>query len=283
MIILQALDQFITQLEADGRSPHTIAQYERHVRALADWAGAGSTLGAVGHQDVARFLGAPAARTRPDGGVKKANSVNALRSSLRGFFRFCHEVGWVKENPTRLVRRALCGKPLPRAIPDDDLAKLLGAITDPRDLMLVRFLVRTGIRIGSALALDVADLDLDRHEVLVRKAKGDRVERVYLPRDVAVELGKYLAGRTEGPVFTVRSGARMGPRHAHRRLAHWLRVAGITRPASPHSLRHSFATRLLAKTQDVALVQKALRHASITSTMVYAAMDDRRVREAIEA
>lgn len=54
-------------------------------------------------------------------------------------------------------------------------------------------------------------------------------------------------------------------------------------PHPPTRYAHTFATRLLAKTHDVALVQKALRHASITSTMVYAAMDDRRVREAIEA
>ncbi len=277
MQILDALERFVTQLEADGRSPHTIAQYRRHVRALAAWVGPGSTLADLSHEVVARFLAAPAARTRPDGGVKKATSVNSLRTSLRQFLGFAHAAGWTPENHARLVRPALCGRPLPKALPDDDVARLLAAITDPRDRALVQLLLGTGIRLGSALALEIGDLDFDRGEILLRRAKGDRVERVYLPRAVAEVLRPFLDGRTEGRLFPITA------RHAHRRLVHWLRAAGITRPASPHTMRHTFATRLLARTHDIALVQKALRHRSITSTMVYAAMDDRRVRAAIEA
>lgn len=278
MLVQEALGLFVTQLEADGRSPHTIGQYRRHVGALIAWAGPGRALSGIGHEEVARFLSAPAARTRPDGGVKKATSMNAMRTSVSQFFRYAHEAGWIPSNPTRLIRRAITGRPLPRALADGEGARLLAAITDPRDHALFTLLLGTGIRIGSALALDAADIDFERNEVLLRRTKGDRVERVYLPKAVAEVLTRHLAGRRDGGVFTG-----IGARHAHRRLRHWLGVAGIERAASPHALRHTFATSLLRKTGDILLVQKALRHRNIESTFRYAALDDARVRAAIEA
>ncbi len=154
MLVQEALGLFVTQLEADGRSPHTIGQYRRHVGALIAWAGPGRALAGIGHEDVARFLSAPAARTRPDGGIKKAASMNAMRSSVGQFFRYAHEAGWIPSNPTRLIRRAITGRPLPRALADGEGARLLAAITDPRDHALFTLLLGTGIRIGSALGLD---------------------------------------------------------------------------------------------------------------------------------
>ncbi len=84
MTIDDALARFLVQLEADGRSPHTIAQYRRHVRLFAAWwrdVGPGGAVGDIGHEDIARFLSSPQARTRRDTGAKKATSVNTLRSS----------------------------------------------------------------------------------------------------------------------------------------------------------------------------------------------------------
>jgi site-specific recombinase XerD len=199
------------------------------------------------------------------------------------FLRYCHDVGWTRENAARFLRPALCGRPLPRALAEDETKRLLTAIDHPRDHALFHLLVGTGIRIGSALALDVPDVDLPRRELILRRAKGDRTERVYLPGPVREELARHVASRTTGPVFLTRAGARLRPRQAHRRLSRWLKLAGITSPASPHALRHTFATHLLRKTGDILLVQKALRHRNIESTLRYAALDDRRVREALEA
>ena len=107
MLLEDALTRFAVQLEADGRSPHPIRQYARHVRALARWAadvGHSGRIDDFGHEDVARFLTAPAAHTRPDGGKKRATSVNALRTSLRCFFAYLHGAGYIASNPARLVR-----------------------------------------------------------------------------------------------------------------------------------------------------------------------------------
>ena len=72
-----------------------------------------------------------------------------------------------------------------------------------------------------------------------------------------------------------------GSLHTNRRLAQWLRAAGVTRPASAHSLRHAFAMRVYAKTGDVLIVREALRHRSIASALSYARVDSERLRRVI--
>jgi site-specific recombinase XerD len=284
-----ALSRFLTQLEADGRSPHTIGQYRRHVRALGTWLPPGREIEAVGHEDLARFLAAPVAKTRPDGASKKATSVNALRSSLKGFWGYVHRAGYVAADPSRLIRRAITGPPPPKTLSEDDQRRLLDALSKAeddagkRDHALFHLMLATGIRIGSALALDVEDVDLERGEIVLRKMKGDRQERIYLGREIREHLRRFIAGRATGPVFTAWGRRRLSARHVQRRFGEWLREAGIMRAASPHSCRHAFAMAVYARTRDILIVKEALRHRSLTSTMVYAKVCDEQVRRAVDA
>src|SRR4029079_7415285 len=119
MNIQTALFRFLVQLEADGRSHHTIGQYRRYVGAFAAWVahGRGSrAVTRVGHKDIAEFLAAPEARTAAHGGPKLPVSMNSMRTSLRVFFRYLHEAGEIGQNPARLIRRAICGTPPPRSL-----------------------------------------------------------------------------------------------------------------------------------------------------------------------
>jgi len=279
MRILEALDLFLLQLDADGRSPHTRAQYERHVRLLARfYAG---PVEQITHEDLARFLVSPEVRLRPDGKPKKATAVNALRTSIRCFFAYLAGAGILPRDPARLVRRARCAPPPPRSLSPEDQERLLDVLRREdggRDHALFHLLLGAGLRIGSALALEVGDIDLDRGEALIRRAKGDRPAVALLPRAVAEHLRAYLAGRVEGPVFPG-----VSPRHANRRLRHWLARAGVRASASCHSLRHSFAMRVYGRTGDLLVTQAALGHASIASTTVYARADRESVRAAVGA
>jgi integrase/recombinase XerD len=175
----------------------------------------------------------------------------------------------------------MCGTPPPRALSDDERTRLLAAfegdesIEGRRDRALFTLLLTTGIRVGSALALDIADLDLARCEIALRKTKGDHPETVFMPAATAEILGTFVAGRTSGALFPITT------RHVLRRFVGWLGQAGITRRANVHSLRHTLATNLLQKTGDLALVQAVLRHRSIASTLVYARVQPERVRAAI--
>ncbi|MEO6594180.1 MAG: site-specific integrase, partial [Planctomycetota bacterium] len=177
MQLQDALGQFQVQLRADGRSEHTRNQYQRHVVALIGWLtthGRPADLANITPTVVAEFFSGDAARLSARGGPKKATSANAQRTSLRCFLRWAHESGLTSTNAARLLRRARCAPPPPRALHEDEQRRLLsvlhaatGAEAD-RDCMLVELLLGTGIRIGSALALDVGDIDFDHGELTLR-------------------------------------------------------------------------------------------------------------------
>jgi len=289
MNIDEALDRFLVQLEADGRSPHTIAQYRRHIRTLARWAaGVGHTgrVADLSHEDLARFLAAPEIRASARGGTKKASTTNCVRTSLQGFCAYLHRAGVIASDPSRVLRRAKCGRPPPRGLSDDDATRLLATLAAAdgaeakRDHLLFDLLLRTGIRLTSALALEVRDVDLDRGELWLRTTKGDQPERVFLGAEIREHLTRYLAEHEGDRIFALK-GRVLGRRHAHRRLSQWLTKAGVKTSYSPHALRHAFAQRIYRETGDVLVVKEALRHRSIASTMVYARADDERVRAAV--
>jgi site-specific recombinase XerD len=286
MKIKEALERYLTQLKADGRSPHTSGQYRRHVALLGSWLterGHSLAVEEIDHETLAQFLSSPSARDRSDGKTKKATTANALRTSLRTFFRYAHEAGYTQSNPARLVRRALCGTPPIRALSDDEQGRLLLALAQgkgpaaERDRMLFVLMLGSGIRVGSALALEASDVDLERGELQLRTTKGNVPTSVPLSRAICDHLRGYMAGRANGLLFPVSS------RHAQRRLEQWCRRAGIEHRVRPHDLRHSFAIRIYRKTRDLLLVQQALRHRSIASTTVYARTDDAAVRAAVGA
>jgi len=290
MNLQDASGQFQTQLLADGRSLHTRRQYGRHLRSLITWLEQRRrprTLRSLTPSVVAEFFASEAANTSARGGAKKATSTNAMRTSIRCFCRWAHESGLIASNPARLLRRARCAAPPPKALRADEQERLLAVLAEAegeaaaRDRMLIELLLGSGIRIGSALALNIEDVDLDHAEVTLRTAKGDRPATAVLPKAVVDALRDYIGERRTGPLFLA-DDRRVSMRHAQRRIGGWFEAAGIT-GRSAHSLRHAFATRLLERTGDLRLVQVALNHASIVSTTIYASIQRDRVRAAVGA
>jgi integrase/recombinase XerC len=214
--------------------------------------------------------------------------MNALRSSIRVFFAYAHRARYIAQDPARLVRRALCEAPPPRALTERDQKRLLRVLARAkgpeasRDHVLFDLMLSTGVRLGSALGMDIDDLDLRRGEIRLRSFKGGREERLYLGTRIRAHLRRFVAGRTSGPVFVGRGDARMSSRHVQRRFALWLARAGIETRLPPHALRHSFAMRVYAKTRDIHLVQQALHHRAVASTVVYARLDSAGVRRALK-
>jgi len=285
-----AREGFLVQLDADGRSPHTKGQYRRHINSLIAWFdqhGHPATVAHLSPDLLAQFFADPTTQTSCRGGRKKASSSNAMRTSVRCFATWLHDSGHVKANPARMLRRARCAAPPPRSLhlaEQERLQQVLATASGPaamRDRMLVELLLGAGLRIGSAIATNIEDIDFDHGELALRTTKGDRPTNTILPRHFAARLQEFVGERTEGPVF--RAGdRRVSLRHMQRRLAQWFKVVGIV-GRSAHSLRHSFATGLLAKTGDIRLVQAAMHHASIVSTTIYAQVGKDRLRAAVGA
>lgn len=274
--IRELLSAFLLQLDADGRSDHTRRQYERHIRVLADWlegVGRGDDLNAIGHQDIARFLVSPVARLRPDGVPKKPTSMNAMRSSIRTFFGYCHKAGWIERDPAALVRRAACSGPTPKglsAAEEERLLEVLDAGTGAaaeRDRVLFTLMLRTGLRLGETLGLDVADVDCEAGELTVRKAKGGRQRVAVMPKSVAAMLPRQIGDRKAGPLFLGRHSQRVGARCVRQRLRMAGERAGLE--LHPHRLRHTFAAQVYGRTGDVLITKEALGHRSVQSTLIY--------------
>jgi site-specific recombinase XerD len=274
-----ALAKYTRQLQADGRSQHTIDQYDRHVRLLSRWWRARRRRDRVEdltHEDLAEFLVSDAARLRPDGQPKKATATNALRSSLRSFFAYLHAAGNCERNAAQLIRRARCASPPPRALSAQDCRRLLGTLAKDdspagrRDHALFGVMLGTGLRLGAALSLRVEDLDWETPRAYVRRDKGDRPAMVTLPPAAQRALRAHLDGRTEGHVFLGAGGRPLCARQARRRLRLVAIAAEIKRNVFPHALRHTYASELLKRAGNLAVVQRALHHRSIASTAVYA-------------
>jgi site-specific recombinase XerD len=162
MRIPDALARFLVQLQADGRSPHTVAQYERHVRRFGAWLeaeGLPDDAAGIDPEHIARFLASAEALRRPDGRSKRTGSLNALRSSLRGFCAFLETSGLVERSPAGVLRMARVGATPPKGLRPDEVAALLAVlaadetVAGRRDHALFSFLLGTGARLGSALAL----------------------------------------------------------------------------------------------------------------------------------
>ena len=287
LTIGEALAAFVEQLNADGRSEHTIAQFKRHIRLLDRAIGVSASSIAPHH--LAAFLNSSAAKTTPDGREKRATSMNSLRSSLRMFFAFIHASGFIASNPARLIKRARCGRRPPRSISDADVQAICTLVRASvraharRDAALLTVLLDTGLRISSALSLDIEDVDFDRHEARIEDLKNDRRETIHLTAGALNAIRTCAGGRTQGAIFLTNQGERMSVRHARRVIATVGKMSGLGSPIAPHNLRHTFATRLLQQTGDLGLVQAALLHQSAASTMVYLTPHASRVRNAINA
>jgi len=292
MKISDALERFLVQLEADGRSPHTIGQYRRHIKLLDRWLESerlSRDVRRINHETIARFLCSPLARHRPDGKGKKPTSTNALRTSLRCFFSYLHRAGTIRIDPARLVRRAICSPPPPRALSEDEQTRLLRVLAEAegekarRDHAMFHLMLATGVRVGSAVALDVEDVDLDAGEMWLRSTKGNRPDRILLGRKIRQHLRRWIHDRPSGPLFPGACDRRLSTRHVARRLDVWLKQAGIERPATPHSLRHSFASSLYHRSGDIVLVKTALLHKSIQSTLIYTELCSPQIRRALQS
>ena len=288
MQIKDALDAYLVQLEADGRSAHTIGQARRHVGLLARFVGE-RCIEDLGHEDMARFLASAMAMRTSDGRAKRATSQNALRSSVRCFCAFACAAGYTRVDPARLVRRARCPPPEPQGLRDGEVERLVAALAtastpaERRDRALFTTMLRTGIRLGTAVGLDAGDLDLDAGVLQLRVLKNGGRDLVFVPKDILELLREHLGERTEGPLFQAAGGGRLGARQVHRRLAEWAACAGIGGPVHPHTLRHAFAQRLFQSTSNVLLVARALCHRSVASTQVYVRVSEEMVRRAVGA
>ena len=203
------------------------------------------------------------------------------------FFRYLHEAGGVGQNPARLVRRAMCAPPPPRAFTDDERDRLLATLGRRADsrpsgtTLLFHLLLATGIRLGSCIALDVDDVDLDGRRAPAEEHEG-RSARARVPRarrsPTTCAAGSGTA--SAGPLFTGRRGRRLTPRHVQRRFKEWLKRAGIARPRR-RTLPATRSRRISSRGREPRARPGRAPAPVDHSTMVYAKVNEASVRAAL--
>jgi site-specific recombinase XerD len=158
-------------------------------------------------------------------------------------------------------------------------AKRLAAV---RDRLLVQIGLTMGLRVSELIGLDIEHLDFEGRNCLVAHGKGDKDRYVPIPSAVVAALKSWIGDRTAGPVFLQPNGKRLAKRTVQLRVKRIAKRAGIARNVKCHTLRHTFATRLVDTGADVRLVQELMGHASLNTTEVYLHVSTERMRGAVD-
>jgi len=287
------IERFLRHLEAErAASPLTIKSYREDLLQAEEF------LRSAGCQRPAEAT-SPILR-RYAGGLHAAgyapSTVARKLASLRSFYAFGQREGWVRANPAKPLRSPRRARKLPKFLTGEEIGRLLAAPRPEatgglRDRAILELMYSAGVRVRELVNLDDGDLDLANGTVRVRgKGRRERMGivgsharralRAWLPkRPAAPPAGRAKAGR---PLFTNKLGGRLSVRGVARLLDKHLAAAGMAGRASPHTLRHSFATHLLDAGADIRSVQELLGHRSLVTTQIYTHVTTRRLLEAFE-
>ena len=284
----EQIDQYLTMLQVEGGcSPNTLAAYGRDLKKLRAF------LGAREIQD-ARLL------TKPLwlqflGGLKSAGlspaSLGRCLAAIRGFYKWVNQHLGASEAETFFKGSPKQWMQLPKVLSEAEVIRLLNlplqhTPSDTRDAAMVELLYATGLRVSELVGLEVSNINLD---VGFLQATGKRDKqrsvpiggkaRVLVSVDLESARPTFVRKRTSKALFLTRLGRAMTRQCFWKILKGRTVRAGITKPVSPHMLRHSFATHLLDHGADLRSVQTMLGHTSIATTQIYTHVEQTRLKK----
>ena len=288
--LLQAVRDWQSWLRDERRySPHTLDGYGRDLTAflafMADHLAAPPAMTDLEDLKAADFRAWLARRAGQ--GLGRTSTARAL-SVVRGFFRWCEKNGRGANHAIQTVRTPKLPQSVPKPLAAEDALQAIEAVgklaTEPwiglRDVALFTLLYGCGLRIAEALALTRGEAPTD--DALTVTGKGGKQRMVPVLPAVREAIDAYLAlcpheVEPNGPLFLGARGGALNPRVAQgqmQKVRGWL---GLPETATPHALRHSFATHLLAGGGDLRAIQELLGHASLSTTQRYTAVDSEKL------
>jgi integrase/recombinase XerC len=295
----EGMKLFLDELAGARRySPHTLKAYQRDLTQFCqylagDWKGPipcvvtdaefpRVDLTRVGAWDIRGFL-SYLLQAGQD-----SRTLNRKLAAIRGLFRFLVRTGRLAEDPSACIRGPKQGKRHPLVLAESEVSNLVEAPAQgcqwrqTRDRAILETLYSTGIRVSSLAALDVCDVDLQTG-VLSITAKGGKQQVTPVGAAALQALGQWLEIRStlvslDQALFLNPSGKRLSVRGIQRLVRKWALATGVGR-ATPHTLRHSFATHLLDAGADLRSIQELLGHESLRTTQKYTHVSMRRIRE----
>jgi integrase/recombinase XerC len=280
-------------------SSHTVASYARDLRQFLHFAAAHfgeasslSTFNRLAPQDLRAFL---AARRGAGAGSR---SLARQLAGLRSFARFLERNGFGQALAFTALRPPKIQRGLPKPLRADAACQLarvdVRAGEDrpqwiiARDAAVLALLYGAGLRISEALAIKRSGAPVGGCDVLTVVGKGQKTRSVPVIAPVQAAIESYIALcpyplAPEKPLFVGARGGPLGPRIIQLAVERLRGALGLPNSATPHALRHSFATHLLGRGGDLRTIQELLGHASLSTTQIYTAVDSARLLEAYRA
>jgi integrase/recombinase XerD len=242
------------------------------------------------HSDLAGFLDALATPT-DDRPAARPATLQRKAACLRSFYRHLRRENVVSHDPTADLRAPRKSMKLPKVLSRGDVDRLLRAPrgTEPgalRDRALLELMYACGLRASEAIDLEVTDIDLDAG-VLRARGKGSKERLVPVGREAVNAVRVYLergrmpltATTDDRHLFVNRRGTGLTRQGLYKIVQRHARVVGLEDRMSPHTLRHTFATHLLAGGCDLRAVQEMLGHADIATTQIYTHLSAERLKD----
>ena len=284
----QNIEEFLNFLEVEKKyAENTIAAYQNDLNQFyqyvlqdtksetsENWADIGKK-GISGYVDSLKQSG------------YSSSTVARKVAAIKSFFHFLMAEGVIKEDPTFNLDSPKVKKRLPKAISPGEIDRLLQAPADEsgpksqRDLALLEMLYASGMRVTELVSLNVADIEFDGHKhgkVSVKGKRASKERQVPLDGQVINTLQTYINhGReqlihdpNEPAMFLNNRGQRLTRQGLWLIIKHYVEAVGISSEVTPHTLRHSFAAHKLSQGKSLQDIQKLLGHANISTTQVYA-------------
>lgn len=269
-----------------GLSEHSLSNYRRDLMQFAGWlyARSGVELWQCRRGDVYEYLSWQYQR-----GIK-GRSVSRQLSALRGCFRWLLREGYTGEDPTLQIEQPKSSHPLPQTLTEADVEALLaapdtGTPLGLRDRAMLEVLYAAGLRVSELVGLTLHQVSLRQGLVRVI-GKGDKERLVPLGEEALAWVTRYLRESravllgvaSSEMLFPGRQGAVMTRQTFWYRLKQMAAQAGISKPLSPHTLRHAFATHLLNHGADLRVVQLLLGHSNLSTTQIYTHVAQHRLK-----
>lgn len=273
----RAIERFADALWMErGLSANTLSAYRSDLSAFATWLRAiDIDLPAAQRSHLMNYLSC-----RVDQG-SSARSLARLLSTLRRFYRYLVREGQRKDDPSARISAPKLGRSLPKSLTESEVEKLLNAphVDDTlglRDRAMLEVLYASGLRVSELVGLTLDQINLRQGTIRV-VGKGSKERLVPLGEEAIAWLERYLAGarhallgqQLSDALFPTRRGAAMTRQAFWQLIKRYARHAGISKPLSPHTLRHAFATHLINHGADLRVVQLLLGHSDLSTTQIY--------------
>lgn len=298
------IDDFINYLSVERNlSPRTLEEYHHDLLIFFDFfkpfLEQELTLETIDERTIREFLTYLKVKRK-----YSSKALNRKLATLKSYFRFLKKEKFIEASPVADIKCAKLEKHLPRVLNVQEVSTLLDSesrltaarqitpdkLSEPekfiyyRDLAILELFYASGMRISELSGLNFEDLDFENHVIRVT-GKGNKQRHVLINNTSVAALKDYLQHRPNvrsNAVFVSRKNVRITPRAIQHMFSKQLTGSGIRKVASPHTLRHSFATHLLEGGSDLMTIKELLGHENLSTTQIYTNISMRRIREVYE-